>query len=494
MSEESQRATIAFLSDPATHGGAAVERVDTHISRLFLAGDRAWKLKRAIRTNYLDFSTPALREAGCRRELEVNAGAAGIYLGVVPVVSDGGGLRLGGAGEAVDWLVEMRRFDRAQELDRLCDRGALDHAAIEQLADAVATLHARAPETPGFGDSTDVGARIGQIAGALADAGARGRAEDWRTAALGAWHRLAPAIDRRHFAGRMRRCHGDLHLGNVVMIDGAPVPFDAIEFNEAIASIDTAYDLAFALSDLLTRGRGDLANALLNRYLAVSRDFGAMVPMPLYLSMRGAVRAMTAASRGDPATAGRLLDFADTCLGTALPPRLVAVGGMSGSGKSTIARAVAPTLGPLCGAVVLRSDVTRKRLLGAAPEERLPASAYTAAIDGRVMARLAADARRLLRAGTSVVLDATFLGPDWRDCAGRLAEAERVRFTGLWLTLDAAEAARRVGARSADASDATPEVALRQAGRAAAVPSGWQAIDAGRPGDAVLADARQWLA
>jgi len=150
MSEASQRAVIAFLSDPATHGGAAVERVDTHISRLFLAGGRAWKLKRAIRTNYLDFTTLGLREASCRRELEVNAGAGELYLGVVPVVRRGGRLRLGGEGEPVDWLVEMRRFDRSRELDRLCEGGALDRATVERLADTVAALHARAPETPGF--------------------------------------------------------------------------------------------------------------------------------------------------------------------------------------------------------------------------------------------------------------------------------------------------------------------------------------------------------
>jgi aminoglycoside phosphotransferase family enzyme/predicted kinase len=494
MGEASQAEVVAFLSDRATHGGAAVERVDTHISRLFLAGDRAWKLKRAIRTNYLDFSTPALREASCRRELEVNAGAGDLYLGVTPVVRRDGGLRLGGDGEPVDWLVEMRRFDRSRELDRLCDRGALDRATVGRLADTVAALHASAPRTPGFGDAADVKGRIDQIADALAaaDPALRRQAEAWHAAAEAARRAQGGLIARRHWLGHIRRCHGDLHLGNVVMLGGAPVPFDAIEFNEAIASIDTLYDLALTLADLLTRARRDLANALLNRYLGMTRDYGGLPLLPLFLSMRGAVRAMTAASRGDDAAARRGLAFASGCLAPAPAPRLVAVGGMSGSGKSTLARGLAPELAPLCGAIVLRSDVARKRLRGVAPEVRLPAAAYTAAMDRRVLARLAFEARRLLRAGTSVVLDATFLGADWRACAEAVAQATGVRFDGIWLELEAAAAERRIGLRTIDASDATPELVRRQRERAAP-PAGWHVVEAGGAPAPVLAAARQVL-
>jgi aminoglycoside phosphotransferase family enzyme/predicted kinase len=493
--EAGQAEVIAFLSDPATHAGAAVERVDTHISRLFLAGDHAWKLKRALRTNYLDFSTLAQRERICRREIEVNQGAGDIYVGVTPVVRHADGLRLGGPGEPIEWLVEMRRFERDRELDRLCETGRLTLAIIERLADEVARLHRAAPETPGFGDGQDLRARIDQIADALeaaGDADLDAAVPAWRAAAHQARRALTGLIERRHRLGKVRRCHGDLHLGNVVMLGDRPTPFDAIEFNEAIASIDVLYDLALTLSDLLRRGRADLANGLLNRYLGATRDYGGLPLMPLFLSMRGAVRAMTAASRGAADEAARALAFAADTLGQSWTPRLVALGGISGTGKSTLARSLAPRLAPLAGAIVIRSDVVRKRLSGAPPETRLPAAAYAPAVDRKVLARMAFDARAALRAGSVVVLDATFLDPGTRTCAAAIAAGEGVRFDGIWLELTAGEAMRRVASRAADASDATAAVVERQAEHAAR-PAGWCIFRPDRPTAEVAADAGRAL-
>ncbi len=486
--EADQDEVIAFLADPATHGGAAVERVDTHISRIFLAGDRVWKMKRALRTNYLDFSTLERREASCRRELEVNRTAGDIYIGVTAVVRRGGRLRLGGPGEPVEWLVEMRRFDRGRELDRLCDEGGLTTPMVERLADALAAAHRAAPETPEFGDLDDQRARIEQIADALVTAlgDARGEVElpsdaaRWRKSAQAACEANAALIGRRHRLGRTRRCHGDLHLGNVVLLGDRPTPFDAIEFNEAIASIDVLYDLALTLSDLLTRERVDLANVLMNRYLSATRDYGGVAIMPLFLSMRGAVRAMTAASRGDVAEARRDLAFALAALAPAPPPRLVAVGGISGTGKSTLARRLAPRLGAQPGAVVIRADVARKRLWGENPETRLPPEAYTPAMNRKVRARMAFDARVALRAGAAVALDATFLDPAARDCVTDLARAEGVRFEGLWLEAPVDEAMARVERRTGDVSDATVAVVARQAANVIR-PTGWRRLNAFSP-------------
>lgn len=481
MTEDDQRPVIDFLSDPATHGGAEVTRTETHISRIFLAGDHAWKLKRAIRTNYLDFTDIAERERLCRREVELNARTAPFYEGVVPVCRDGGQLTLGGPGAPVDWLVKMRRFDRSQELDRLAEAGALDWRLTEALADEVAAMHRGAPVTPGYGDGPDVRARIDQIAGALKAAGAD--PGDWHRVALDALTPLEPLCNRRAVVGRVRRCHGDLHLGNIVRIDGRPVPFDAIEFNEDIASIDVLYDVAFTLMDMLTRERADLANVLLNRYLGATRDYRGLTLLPLYLSMRGAVRAMVAASRGNADEATRDMDFAMRALSTHARPVLLAVGGLSGSGKSTLARALAPQLAPMAGAVVIRSDVVRKRLLGAAPEERLPQSAYSATVSRKVMARMAAEARQVLRAGLPAILDATFLGEEARACAPTLALNAGVHFHGLWLDLPEDAACDRLEARGPDASDADAAVLARQAAQAAP-PEGWQVIDAsGTPED-----------
>jgi predicted kinase len=240
------------------------------------------------------------------------------------------------------------------------------------------------------------------------------------------------------------------------------------------------------------RGRADLANGLLNHYLGARRDYGGLPLMALYLSMRGAVRAMTAASRGAGEEAVRDFAFAVEALRPGPAPRLVAIGGVSGTGKSTLARGLAPRLAPPPGAIVIRSDVVRKRLSGARPEDRLPLEAYSPAMDRKVLARMAFDARAALRAGAAVVLDATFLDPEARGCAETIADGRGVRFDGIWLEIAAEAAMDRVGRRVADASDATADVVRRQAERAVC-PVGWRIVDAGRPLTAVLADAEQGL-
>jgi aminoglycoside phosphotransferase family enzyme/predicted kinase len=494
--EAAQAETVAFLEDPATHDGAAVERADTHISRLFLAGDRAWKLKRAISRNFLDFSSPAKREAACRRELEVNRGAGDLYLGVVPVTRGPDGLALGGEGEPVDWLVEMRRFDRAQELDRLAERGALELETIGRLADDLAGLHAQAPAVPGAGGADDAAARIDQIAAALAEAAGQGplaaEADAWAEAARQAAAAQAATLDARARRGRVRRCHGDLHLGNIVMLEGRAVPFDAIEFNEDIATVDVLHDLAFLLFDLRARGLAPHAAEALSRYMAATRETDGMGLLHLYISLRAAVRAMAAAARGDGEEAARDLSLARQALAPPPPARLLAVGGISGTGKTSLARRLASDLGAPPGALVIRSDVTRKRLAGVAPEDRLPETAYSDRTSARVLTRMMREARRALRAGACVVLDATFLAEDWRACAARLAQAEGVPFQGLWLELPLEAAVDRVEARRGDASDADAQVVRAQAAPPAP-PAGWTPLDASGPPETAAARARAAL-
>ncbi|MGF1658978.1 MAG: AAA family ATPase [Rubrimonas sp.] len=489
--EAAQAETIRFLADPATHGGAPVELIVTHISRVFLAGDRAFKLKRAVASNYLDFSTPALREAACRREIEVNAAAGPLYRGVVAVTrAPDGALRIGGDGEAVDFLVEMRRFDRAEEFDRLLAAGRLDAPMVERLADVLAEAHRAAPDARAHGGAAATLARIDQIAEAASAAGSALReiAPEWRAAARAEAARHARLFDLRTRHGCVRRCHGDLHLRNIVMIDGRPTPFDAIEFSEEIASVDILYDLALTLADLLTADRRDLACALLNRWLGALRDNCGLALLPLYLSMRGAVRGMVAASSGDEAGARAEFAFAQDALAPRPPPRLVAIGGISGSGKTTLARALAPRLGPLTGAVVIRSDVTRKRIVGMPPETRAPLSAYAPEVTARVARRMLRAARRTLAAGFPALLDATFLDPAFRAEAEAMAARMGVRFDELWLTLPPEEAARRAAARFGDASDADGALVRAQAPRAA-TPAGWRMLDAAQPVEGLVADA-----
>ncbi len=468
---EEQLATVEFLGNPSSYGGLPVERIDTHISHIFLIGDHAYKLKRSLRTNFLDFTTISLREAACRREIEVNVVvASAIYRQVLPIVRQGCDLALGGEGEIVDWVVSMRRFDRTKEFDVLADTGRLNVELIEALADVVAEMHDKAARTPDFGGADRVLATIRQIADGIAESPKGDVLADplahWRTQAEAALASNARQFDARKRHGFVRRCHGDLHLGNICMLDGHPTPFDALEFNEEMASIDVLYDIAFTVMDLLERDLRSLSNAFLNRYLSATRDYSGLALLPLFISMRAAVRALVAACRPvlDPLepSATERLSFANDSLSEAATPRLIAIGGLSGSGKSTIARQVAPQIGSGTGAVVLRSDVVRKRLFNIVPEERLPDGAYRKELSSRVYLQLARDTGHAVAAGSTAILDATFLSIDERSRVEEVAERAGVRFTGIWLDCDPEELRRRVSARGRDASDANLAVLNRQ--------------------------------
>ncbi|ALK08513.1 AAA family ATPase [Blastochloris viridis] len=496
----------ALLSDPATYGtGVTVTRLDTHASVVFLAGDRALKVKRPVRYSYLDYSTLARREAACRAELAVNAPfSAAIYRRVVPIVrTSDGTLRLGGSGEVVEWAVEMHRFDESKTLDRLADAGELPDGLVHQLAEVVAAGHARMPEV-------DAGAWYDALASYADDDRATFKAHPELFAALDA-ARLADATDAalaraqalildRGRRGLVRHCHGDLHLGNVALVDGRPLPFDAIEFDPLIASGDVLYELAYLLMDLIARGRRRSATELLNQYLfATGRDddLDALKALPLFVSMRAQIRAKVNAARralvqGDAAAAAgadAVRYFRLACVAIAPPPpRLVVVAGLSGTGKSSVARAIAGRLAPLPGALVERSDVERKRLCGVALTDRLPAAAYTPALTAEVYRRLAARAGRALRAGHSVVVDAVFARAEERADVAALAAACGVTASCVWLEAPLEVRLARVAGRRLDASDADTAVVAMQENLATG-PIDWPKIGADGPLEAVVARA-----
>lgn len=498
---QEQREAVAFLTALPSGDGTPVERIDTHISHVFLAGDRAYKLKRAVRTNFLDFSTLPLREQACRREVEVNAVvASALYLGVRPITRQAGGLAIGGDGPVVDWLVAMHRFKRHHQFNVLAETGALGLAEIEPLADIVAEMHAKAPQTPEYGGAARVLATIRQIAGGILEAqrGAElaGDVAAWRARAEAEHADRARQLDARRRHGFVRRCHGDLHLGNVCLFRGRPIPFDALEFNEEMASTDVFYDVAFTVMDLIERGLKPLANAFLNRYLGATRDYSGLALMPLFVSMRAAVRSLVAASVPVPdpraPSARERLEFALESLSAPASPQLIAIGGLSGSGKSTIARRIAPEIGSGAGAIVLRSDVIRKRLFGTAPEDRLPEAAYRPEVSRRVYNQMARDARRALAAGATVILDATFLSTSERRHMDRSAELAGVGFVGIWLDCPAGELRLRISGRGRDASDADLAVLERQLTRDPG-PGDWTTVPATGTPDEVAAALRAAL-
>jgi uncharacterized protein len=476
-----QEATIRFLGNRASYAPVPgmVERLETHGAIVFLAGDTAYKIKKTVCFPYMDFSTLELRRRVCLRELEINKPhAPDIYRDVVAITrAVDGHLAINGEGEPVEWCVRMRRFAQTDLLSAVAEQGGLDAGLCHRLAEAVVAYHRASPMV----DGVDWPGRLARVADDIClqlvpQAELIGPAE---VATFGA--RARQGIERAHSSltnrsrdGFVRRVHGDLHLGNIVLWHGAPVLFDAIEFNEDIATIDTLYDLAFLLMDLDHRGQRASANRVLNRYLWLSRDardVDALDALPLYLSLRAAVRALVLLQRALQAAAPvrtdiveRSREYLKRAAGYLEPskPKLVAVGGLSGTGKSTLAAALAPLFGTTPGALHLRSDLERKALFNCAETDRLPPSTYTRDNSARVYAALLEKAGRALRAGHSVIVDAVCAAPEERAAIERLAHRLGVTFQGLWLDAPPAVLRERVTQRRGDASDATADVVDRQ--------------------------------
>jgi aminoglycoside phosphotransferase family enzyme/predicted kinase len=503
--QASQQPVIDFLGNAASHGGLPVKRIDTHAASVFLAGGRAIKIKRAVRFPFLDYSTLEKRKNACESEIAVNrAFAPAIYRGVVAITRDSNGrLAIGGKSEPVEWAVEMRRFDESQTLDHLADAERIDDALADALGHAVAAAHRTAPKVTDTNFSGSLAKIIAQNETELAGEPDLLSLQDLRalaTATRAAFERVRLLLDARERAGLVRRCHGDLHLGNIVLIDGKPVLFDAIEFDDRIATGDVFYDLAFLLMDLTERGLPEAANIVLNRYLVDTQrlhDFDALAALPLFMSVRAAIRAkVTAARRRQGDTRAELTQRARAYAALAqkllvpVKPRLVAVGGLSGTGKSLLARTLATALPPSPGAVVLRSDVERKLLFGVAETERLPETAYTADATARVYASLVEKAQRATAAGHSAVVDGVFAQSAERAAIEKAAG--NAEFQGLFLAAGVETRLARLGTRTGDASDADAKVARMQdqfdLGRIT-----WSRVDASGTAEDTLIRARAML-
>lgn len=502
----SQDAVFALLADPATHGGAKVVRIDTHAAVVFLSGEHAYKVKRAVKFPFLDFSTLDKRKAALAAEIDVNQPfAPQLYLGLVPITASDATLSLGGQGEPVEWALKMRRFDETQTLDHLASKGLIDRPLAETLALTIADAHARAPvveAAPWIAALHDYAQQDADDFAAHANLFPRQAAAELNDATRAALARLHPLLVTRGAAGRVIRGHGDLHLGNIALIDGKPVPFDALEFDAVMASGDVFYDLAFLLMDLVERKLDAAANTVLNIYSAkreVDDDADALATLPLFMSLRAAIRAKVTAARIPGAAAAKRDAIANEArtyftlarrLIAPSPPTLVAVGGLSGTGKSMLARALAPHVAPPPGALVLRSDVERKRLFGVPETARLPDKAYAPEATAKTYAALADKARRIATAGHSVIVDAVFARPEERAAVVRVARSNGLAFRGLFLTADLATRVSRVGGRVGDASDAGAAVVRAQESYDLG-DLDWIKVDASGTPEQTLANARK---
>jgi len=475
--------------------GCPVDLVETHISWVFLVDRFAYKVKKPVKLDFLDFSTLALRRHFCEEELRLNRRfAPGLYLGLSRIVAVAGGLAVDVPGKPVEYAVRMQRFDRTQELDALLARG---EASPGQLYDFGAKLALQQEAAPVAGarqpwaDPARTLAACRENFAELRRPGAGGFGP--RADRLAAWTEerypeIAALLRRRRDAGRFRECHGDLHCANVVRHGEELWAFDALEFDPSLHWIDVANDLAFLYMDLRARGHAGLGAALLDGWLTASGDFGALATLRFYEAYRATVRAKVAAIRmqQSPGAAAALTNDVDRYLGaaeraTTVPqPLLVATTGLSGSGKSWLASRL---LGPL-DAVRLRSDVERKRLCGLPETAATGGSIYSGEITRRTYAHLGELAAAALRDGFSVVVDAASLRARERQAFREVAAAAGVPFRLLCVSADPATLRRRIGERAAqggDASEATVGVLEHQL--AAVEPPGADELD-----DAVCVD------
>jgi hypothetical protein len=499
-----QAEVFAFLADRRSHDLLfPVVRIDTHTAVVFLAGLDVYKVKRAVRFPFLDQSTVEKRRKACELEVAVNRRyAPDIYYGAVPITREASGLGIAGKGQPVEWAVHMRRFDETRTLDHVAERGELGMSLVIRLVEVILATYREAEPRDGTVATAALRGVVEETLSSLAAADLfflRDETAELARAMTASFERLTPLLLERGRRGRVRRCHGDLHLRNITLLNGVPTPFDAIEFDESIATIDILYDLAFLLMDLWEKGLPAQASVVLNRYLWGSPDLRGelqgLATLPLFMSLRAAVRAKVEALRlvavaqglDKAGEARRYFAHARSFMAES-PQWLVAIGGLSGTGKSTIAARIAPRIGRAPGAVHLRSDIERKRMLGVPEHRRLPEEAYARPVTEKVFASLREQAALALKAGQSVVVDAVHRGREERDLIARVAATLKVRFAGIWLEAPLDTAAARVTARRDDASDATAAIVARQAAQPTG-PISWTRIDASGRVDEVAAAA-----
>jgi aminoglycoside phosphotransferase family enzyme/predicted kinase len=428
------------------HPVDSIRVIETHISWVLLAGEFAYKIKKPVDFGFLDFSTPDRRRFCCEEELRLNRRyAPELYLEVVPVRGNAANPHLGGSGTAIEYAVKMRRFDQAQIFDHLARARQLPPECVDGLAATVAAFHAAIDRaTPGDGhglpehQQNAAEFNFTAIRPLLDDPDDIARLDKLRAWTLAEYSRLEPLLRLRKHEGFVRECHGDLHLGNIVLIDGRPTLFDGIEFSEDLRWIDVLSELAFLVMDLEVNGASPLASRLLNRYLEITGDYAGLVPFDYYRLYRAMVRAkiaqLTRAQTEDSGKRTGLLaryrGYVDYGLKLIQPrkPLLLITHGLSGSGKSHLAARLAEHL----PAIRLRSDVERKRLAGFAAEARtgshLESGIYGADMTENTYRHLAQFAEILLKAGHSVIVDATFLKREQRERQRRTAERSGAGF------------------------------------------------------------------
>jgi aminoglycoside phosphotransferase family enzyme/predicted kinase len=478
---------VAGLREPGAfpHPTGPVDAIETHISTVVLAGEFAYKIKKPVDLGFVNFSSLDLRRHFCGEEIRLNRRSApDLYLDVVPIGAPLQRPRVGvDPAAALEFAVRMRRFPDDARLDRVARSGRLAPAHIDRLAAVIADFHMRcgpAPVDRGYGTPQDIRRWAVENLSELHQHAAAGplrddieRLQGWSLQELA---KREAVIAARRADGHVRECHGDLHLGNLVLLGETPLPFDCIEFNDRLRFIDVINDVAFLFMDLLEHGLSPFAWRFLGGWLERSGDYAGLALLRFYAVYRALVRAKVAQIRlGQPATppAERLEDEAAVgrYVGLAVrlarppPPRLILTCGPAGSGKTTVGGMLLERI----GAVRVRSDLERKRLSGLDPGthriEAVGDGLYGADATRRTYQRLAEAAEAILDAAIPAIVDATFLARGDRQAFRELARRRGVPFSIVACQAPAATLRARVAQRlqqGSDPSDATLQVLEHQ--------------------------------
>ena len=483
---EEQGALINALRDPACYPHAVdrITLIETHISFVLLTGPYAYKIKKAVNLGFLDFTTPELRHFFCEEELRLNRRLAPrLYLDIVPI----GGMphkpKLGTESDAFEFAVKMRQFAQEGLLDRVLSHGGLTAEHVDAIAATVAAFHQRiesAQPDQDYGGASNIGSAMRQnfvqIRTLLDTPAERDSLTLIETWSLAQHEALLPVFAQRHGHGFIRECHGDLHLGNIALVNGEIQVFDCIEFNPNLRWIDVINEIAFLVMDLDEHGRPDFAWRFLNAYLQETGDYAGLRLLNYYQIYRAMVRAKVARIRASqPHLSAQdrkvALDayaaYAGYVSKVTAPPRpgLIITHGLSGSGKTTVTQLLLQEF----GAVRVRSDIERKRLQHVAPQAKsgssVDAGIYVESATQATYEELRRLADLILDAGCVAIVDATFLRRWQRDSLHRLAQQRNVPFVIVSCLAEDEELRRRLLQRKRadkDASEATFEVLAHQ--------------------------------
>lgn len=452
---------------------------ETHLSHVFITGNDVYKLKKPVRLPFCDYSTVERRHEACQTEVEINQPlAASLYKGVIPLTGRDGDYAIGGDGPVIDWLVHMAPFEESDRADIALDR---DHISATGLRDFTTRLFL---SHEGTAHPCENGwpQRVREITDNLVESLRDSALPDDQQEAVTDWQkklhdRIAAEHDHLEERGSgaiLATCHGDLHLKNLCLWQGELIAYDALEFDESLVRIDGLYDIAFLIADLWHHGHEAHANMVMNRYLGLSDDYESVRLIPIYCSLRAGVRAMAAAMSGAEDEASSYLRTAEDFLEPVGKTKVHLISGRSGTGKTSVAEALAPTLPPPPGALHIRSDVLRKRRYGQLPEAPLPEEAYSPD-ESRAVYEACIDAAGQLAGQWPVILDIALAGKD----EASLPDLGQLDLRKIWLTAPDDVLHTRISARKNDASDAT--TAVMQSQRTAPPGDGWSMIDASGP-------------